>query len=241
MRILINAGRRQSYRRLGRGDGFPWGARMSNSIKEAHLKDVPLDKALAFVQEEKEASQKLHSAGGKGTTLEGELECMSHVLAAARECGIPGLAASTLPGLSDDGAFSRFIEFRQKARHLAHRLRIRAGTPSEAPTAGKATRKSPAAKKPKQIDGHSMDAREIDEDGASAADHGLAIVNFEGKPAFVLLSWEAYCRMRSGSPGGVDPLAAPGVRQSISVPGALAANRNSRTAGSRSPIYPAPA
>ena len=176
---------------------------MSDPVLEAELKAVPLDKAREFVRIEDEAWQE--RGARNGSAIEHDLDYMSRVLAAAKECGIPSLAAWRLPGLYGDDTLSICTDFRVKARHIAHILEIRAGLPPK--------KKLPTS--PGEDGGRDPRAREILQTvsrAKRAAEQELLIISVAGKPAYAVLSWEAYCRLCPDGPGVVELPAEPGSR-----------------------------
>ncbi len=176
---------------------------MSDPVLEAELKAIPPDKAREFVRIEDEAWRE--RGAGNGSAIEHDLDYMSRVLAAAKECRIPSLAAWRLPGLYGDDTLSICTDFRVKARHIAHILEIRAGLPP----------KKNLAASPGQDGGRSPRAREILQTvsrAKRAAEQGLLIISVAGKPAYAVLSWEDYCRLCPDGPGVVELPAEPGVQ-----------------------------
>jgi hypothetical protein len=179
--------------------------RMSDPVIDAELKAVPPDKASEFVLIEEEAWQERNKGVGHGGALERDHDYMSHVLAAAEECGIKSLAACRLPDLYGDDTLSICTGFRAKARHIAHRLRTRAGL----------QQKKSLAASPEQNGGRNASSREILKNVSRvkrAAEQGLLIVHVAGKPAYVVMSFEDYLHLRSGSAGVPELLAEPGVQ-----------------------------
>jgi hypothetical protein len=105
---------------------------MSSSFTEEQLFNLPEDLDLAFVRLEELARQELEQTWAEeertgnpaGTAC--EFDYMSHVLAAAEECGVEELMKWETPSVGDEDARVVCRNFRQDAKRVALKLNIRA-------------------------------------------------------------------------------------------------------------------